>query len=1060
MQCSPSMRWSPRLLGKLPVVIDLAAESEKELRQDALQVLAASILLPSAREQCGHFSSVARALIQALAKCDQRGAMVILPAFEELPPEDLLKVFGVLDPESLMRRVLDGPKRTRPAVLKTFGSCLVKCWPCIAAVSDEALRDACVEGLRLAFASLASTESEEDELQAASAAVLDELLVAYLNVSLPPLALVAFFHPAWHFKLIYATLLMEVLRDLKAALPRLVTMTDLDCIWVPTRDQAIELNKAAGLPPRQGAESATDADKEALGKEAASFRAALLWFFAYGGGLARDPEQRHDSTFLVDLGRGRKPTLPELPPPPDGLVQSLTECSRFSGSWGASFASARARLVNVLILLCRGPDIAKARNTFLAVAESLQMGCQQPVLRLFLAESLCSVASLWHLLEPAGATSDSRRVCAVCVEGLVLGSTLVQRAAQAPLLLRLMAMAAKVLVLHGKPADLELFDAALRRSGQDKLWLATASTAQVCLLLKDRPGTRDLVEALVQRYLLASLLDEEAQARASAWLMISAAFATQATQTLLPVLNRPELLAKPEALLLLSFVDVPNMSPAPRAKMAELLRQTELPGVEWAEVRDARGRLLESPGRGNPAVPTPVAAKGQSAEHFVRWLHLVADAQGPEDAFQAPRMISVSGPPLFVYVQPLISWVSGSSHVTLRIDLFNATALSLRDVTLTLSIARPTRMGERADKAPPWHFAEGLQRPFSNSPLEPITCRSSTTVWRDLYLRFPPKPVSLILSFSYAKVVPEGTLSGLTPASTPMTRGGIEDIWSDDDDEEDERLRFTCCPVSAPLSWYFLPFYGFDVPGGASPFPPPLIFAACPYSQMQSALGITRDWRMRGFHVFPKSGTARNECQCFSGIACDSESILCFIVRHSDESTLEVRSNNEWLLQAATADLMFWMLADSEPPWPSLVCSQPVTEGSLTLREPFAKSGQDTLIIEDARVTRQGAYSAWLKKTKSDNARCKLIQSSNTRYFTIDFDSQIMFYSHSTSQKKVSQPIPFKNILGAERLPLPEKKSRRNTMNFGFVLKTPQRNFELFTNSSADAAQWTVSLNA
>ena len=32
---------------------------------------------------------------------------------------------------------------------------------------------------------------------------------------------------AWHFKLIYATLLMEVLRDLKAALPRLVTMTDL-----------------------------------------------------------------------------------------------------------------------------------------------------------------------------------------------------------------------------------------------------------------------------------------------------------------------------------------------------------------------------------------------------------------------------------------------------------------------------------------------------------------------------------------------------------------------------------------------------------------------------------------------------------------------------------------------------------------------------------------------------------------------------------------------------------------------------------------------------------------
>lgn len=112
-------------------------------------------------------------------------------------------------------------------------------------------------------------------------------------------------------------------------------------------------------------------------------------------------------------------------------------------------------------------------------------------------------------------------------------------------------------------------------------------------------------------------------------------------------------------------------------------------------------------------------------------------------------------------------------------------------------------------------------------------------------------------------------------------------------------------------------------------------------------------------------------------------------------------------------------------------------------------------------MTRQGRYSAWLKKAKSENARCKLIQSHNTRYFTIDFDSQIIFYSHSTSQKKVSQPIPFRDILGAERLPLPTKcRKSKTAMIFGFILKTKPRTFELFTNSSTDAAQWTFSLNA
>ena len=114
----------------------------------------------------------------------------------------------------------------------------------------------------------------------------------------------------------------------------------------------------------------------------------------------------------------------------------------------------------------------------------------------------------------------------------------------------------------------------------------------------------------------------------------------------------------------------------------------------------------------------------------------------------------------------------------------------------------------------------------------------------------------------------EAALSGLTPASTPMTRGGMEDLWSDEEDEDDSRLHFTCIPMSAPLSWYFTPFLGFDYESRV--YPPPLMFAACPHSKMQDAkdLGV-REWRIKGFHEIVPSATGRTwqhtDCQCFAG---------------------------------------------------------------------------------------------------------------------------------------------------------------------------------------------------
>ena len=62
---------------------------------------------------------------------------------------------------------------------------------------------------------------------------------------------------AWQFQGIYASLLLELLRDLRAALPRLLALKDSECLWMPSRDHATELLKAASLPSRVDALSAT-----------------------------------------------------------------------------------------------------------------------------------------------------------------------------------------------------------------------------------------------------------------------------------------------------------------------------------------------------------------------------------------------------------------------------------------------------------------------------------------------------------------------------------------------------------------------------------------------------------------------------------------------------------------------------------------------------------------------------------------------------------------------------------------------------------------------------------
>eukprot|EP00425_Heterocapsa_triquetra_P043129 CAMPEP_0195064898 /NCGR_PEP_ID=MMETSP0448-20130528/10731_1 /TAXON_ID=66468 /ORGANISM="Heterocapsa triquestra, Strain CCMP 448" /LENGTH=218 /DNA_ID=CAMNT_0040095943 /DNA_START=78 /DNA_END=731 /DNA_ORIENTATION=+ len=117
---------------------------------------------------------------------------------------------------------------------------------------------------------------------------------------------------------------------------------------------------------------------------------------------------------------------------------------------------------------------------------------------------------------------------------------------------------------------------------------------------------------------------------------------------------------------------------------------------------------------------------------------------------------------------------------------------------------------------------------------------------------------------------------------------------------------------------------------------------------------------------------------------------------------------------------------------------------------------------EDARAKRTGTYSAWLTKTKSDSAKARWLSSTTSRFFTIDFDSQLFYYSHSEKDKKVSHPIRFKEILGAERMAPPAKATKKGSKNqpSSFMLRTCERAFELHTTSNVDAAQWVYALNA
>lgn len=121
----------------------------------------------------------------------------------------------------------------------------------------------------------------------------------------------------------------------------------------------------------------------------------------------------------------------------------------------------------------------------------------------------------------------------------------------------------------------------------------------------------------------------------------------------------------------------------------------------------------------------------------------------------------------------------------------------------------------------------------------------------------------------------------------------------------------------------------------------------------------------------------------------------------------------------------------------------------------------------------RGTHSGWLFKEKGEGALAKWFHPVGRRYFTIDFESQSLIYSHAEGHKQVSHVIAFRDIISAALCFIetgPREISRAPTVGrraslapegtWPFELVTTSRRLRLAAESERDALRWTLMLNA
>lgn len=136
--------------------------------------------------------------------------------------------------------------------------------------------------------------------------------------------------------------------------------------------------------------------------------------------------------------------------------------------------------------------------------------------------------------------------------------------------------------------------------------------------------------------------------------------------------------------------------------------------------------------------------------------------------------------------------------------------------------------------------------------------------------------------------------------------------------------------------------------------------------------------------------------------------------------------------------------------------------------------------------------TGWLQKVKTEGGKSRFLGSANRRFFTLDFDGQLFYYSSTEGNKNLSMPIAFKDILGVEFLPATDKQpdlpqglprgpsapshslnslpfssqgllrslpslhgyAKRAPESHGFIVKLKGKSMQLLCNSQAELHLW------
>mmetsp|Transcript_108806 Transcript_108806/g.132814 ORF Transcript_108806/g.132814 Transcript_108806/m.132814 type:complete len:362 (-) Transcript_108806:105-1190(-) len=126
----------------------------------------------------------------------------------------------------------------------------------------------------------------------------------------------------------------------------------------------------------------------------------------------------------------------------------------------------------------------------------------------------------------------------------------------------------------------------------------------------------------------------------------------------------------------------------------------------------------------------------------------------------------------------------------------------------------------------------------------------------------------------------------------------------------------------------------------------------------------------------------------------------------------------------------------------------------------------------DPRLTHKGRATAWLIKARSDGSNAKWFQSTGRRFFILDFDKRIFYYTYTESrQAQASTPIPFVDILGAhvghsyepdaDCGQLCRSRPRRCLPgSYPFTVRTKGKRLRLEAEEESDAFRWISMLNA